>query len=269
MTGKQAFTFTVFSPTAMKSVVEARAPGFERETGGRPVFDFAPSGRQAKRIADGEFADVVISTAGAIEDLAARGFIVAGSGAALVRSPIGAAVAAGGRRYAIGTPEGLRQAALDARAIAMSHPDHGAQSGAHMMRVFETLGIAGIVRDKAVFGMGGPANLIGKFLLRGEADLGFQQMSELIAVDGIDILGTLPAELQLFTTFSAGITTRSRNRAGAAQWIDWLRDPQTRPAIEAAGMLPPSAADSFAAPGPSFDTPRSRGATQDEGKLNQ
>lgn len=229
----------VFSPTAMKNVLEALAADFESTTGYALAFDFAPSGRQAQRVAESEFTDVVISTAEAIDDLATRGFVAAGTRADLARSPIGGAVIKGGRRFAIDTLEGLREAALAARAIAMSHPDHGAQSGAHMMQVFAGMGLADIVQAKAVYGMGGPANLIGKFLLRGEADLGFQQMSELIAVDGLDILGPLPPQVQLFTTFSAAISTLSRNREGAQQWLARLCDPRARQAVEAAGMLPP------------------------------
>lgn len=239
MTDSTRTEIRVFSPTAMKTVLEALAPEFEVSSGQVLVFDFAPSGRQAKRVGDGEFTDVVISTAGAIDDLTARGFVVPGSRADLVRSPIGAAVASGARRFAVDTLEGLREAALAARAIAMSHPDLGAQSGAHMMKVFAAMGLAEIVERKAVYGMGGPANLIGNFLLRGEADLGFQQMSELIAVEGVDVLGPLPPQVQLFTTFSAGITTQAHNPKGARQWIACLCRSQARQAIEAAGMLPP------------------------------
>ncbi len=239
MTDRLRNQIVVFSPTAMKNVLEALAPDFESATGYTLAFDFAPSGRQAKRVAESEFTDVVISTAWAIDDLAARGFVSAGTRADLVRSPIGAAVVKGAPRYSIDSLEGLREAALAARAIAMSHPDHGAQSGAHMMQVFAGMGLADEVKAKVVYGMGGPANLIGKFLLRGEADLGFQQMSELIAVDGLDILGPLPPQAQLFTIFSAGISTQSRNREGAQKWITCLSDPRAHPFIEAAGMLPP------------------------------
>ena len=93
----------------------------------------------------------------------------------------------------------------------MSNPVGGGQSGAHIAKIFERLGVTEALKSKTKYGPGGPAGLIGLFLVRGEADLGVQQMPELMAVSGIDIVGPLPKEIQAVTVFSAGLSTGARD----------------------------------------------------------
>ncbi len=225
---------TVLSTTALQTTLEALAPEFERATGYRLTFHFGPSGRMANRVGDGEANDLAIVTGAGIDDLVAKGRIVAGTRADIARSKIGAAVQKGSRRPDISTVAAFKQTLLEADTIGMSNP----VGGAHLAKVFETLGIADAMKIKSTYGPGGPEGLIGKYLLRKEVEFGLQQMPELMAVDGIDILGPIPAELQLDTVFSAGISTAANNPDGAKQWIDYLRTLPAVAVIEAKGMQP-------------------------------
>ena len=191
-----------------------------------------------KRIGDGEAADVAILTNPGAKDLIARGKIVAGSLVDLARSAIGIAVPKGAAKPDIASAEAFKRAMLAATSIAVSKPVGGGASGAHMAKVFERLGIAEAIQAKAKYGAGGAAGLAGLVVLRGEADIGIQQMAELMAVSGIDVVGPLPAELQSITLFAAAIpTTASHPEAGRAL-IDFLTTAEAKRVIKAKGLDP-------------------------------
>ncbi len=228
----------VLGSTAMKAVLEALAPKFEAETGHRIAVTLGPSARLEKLIAEGEVADVAILAAAGAKDLAAQGKITAGSVTDLARSRIAIAVPKGAPKPDISSAESFKRALLAANAIAVSKPTGGGQSGAHMARVFEQLGIAEAVQSKAKYGAGGAAGLAGLVLLRGEADIGIQQMSELLAVDGIDIVGPLPDELQSVTLFTASIPANAIHPDAARSFIDLLVTPESKNIIKAKGLEP-------------------------------
>ena len=111
---------------------------------------------------------------------------------------------------------------LAAKSIACSKPVGGGQSGVHLAKVFEQLGIAAAMQAKAKYGAGGAAGLAGLVVLRGEADIGIQQMAELMAVDGIDMVGPLPPEIQMVTPFVAGIPANASHAEAGRAVIDLL-----------------------------------------------
>lgn len=228
----------VLSTTALKSVLDAMAPSFTRRSGFEVTVSFGPSGRMARLAAEGEPADAVLVTSGGIDELVRLGRVVAGGHADVARSVIGLAVPPKAPRPDISTADAFRHAMLSAVAIAMSNPAGGAQSGAHLAKVFEQLGIAEAMKAKSIYGPGGPAGLVGNYLLRGEAQIGLQQMPELMAVPGIDIVGPIPPELQLVTTFSAGISAAAVEPEGARAWIAHLASAEAAEAIRTAGMEP-------------------------------
>ena len=173
----------VLSTTAMKMVFEELSPRFERETGNRLAVSLGPSLQLEKRLAEGEAADVAILTTAGAKDLIARGKIVAGSLVEVARSSIGVAVPKGAPKPDLSSVESFKRALLAAKSIAVSKPVGGGQSGAHMAKVFDELGIAEAMAAKAKYGAGGAAGLAGLVVLRGEADIGIQQMAELMAVE--------------------------------------------------------------------------------------
>ncbi len=112
----------------------------------------------------------------------------------------------------------------------------GGQSGANLAKIFEKLGITEAMLAKAVFGPGGPEGLIGNFLLRKEIEIGIQQLPELMAVPGIDIVGPLPPDIQMMTVFSAGLSANAKNVEGANALIHFLTTPKAVAVIKAKGM---------------------------------
>jgi len=228
----------VLSTTAMKMVFEELSPRFERETGNRLAVDLGPSLRLEARIAEGEAADVAILSAAGAKDLAARGKIVAGSEVLVARSSIGVAVPKGAPKPDISSVEGFKRALLAAKSIAVSKPVGGGQSGVHIARVFDELGIAEAMQAKAKYGAGGAAGLAGLVVLRGEAEIGIQQMAELIAVSGIDVVGPLPKDLQSVTPFTAAILVSASHPEAGRALIAFLTTPAAKSVIKARGLEP-------------------------------
>jgi molybdate transport system substrate-binding protein len=228
----------VLSTTAMKTVFEELAPRFERATGHRLNVALGPSLRLEKQLADGEAADVAIVTAAGLKDLVAGGKIVAGSLVDIANSPLGVAVQKGAPKPDISTADAFKRAMLSAESVALSKPVGGGQSGVHMAKVFEQLGITDAMRGKSLYGAGGPAGLVGLIVLRGEAEIGVQQMAELAGVSGIDIVGPLPAELQSVTLFTAATPTTASNAAAGRELIGFLTTADAKQVIKAKGLDP-------------------------------
>jgi molybdate transport system substrate-binding protein len=228
----------VLSTTAMKMVFEELSPRFERETGNRLAVTLGPSLLLEKRVGEDEAADMAILGSAGAKDLVARGKIVAGSTADIARSYIGIAVQKGAPKPDISSAASFKRAMLAAKSVALSKPVGGGASGAHMAKVFEQLGITEAMVAKAKYGAGGAAGLAGLVVLRGEADIGIQQIAELIAVDGIDVVGPLPPDLQMVTTFTGTIpATASHPEAGRAL-IAFLTTPAAKAVIKARGLEP-------------------------------
>jgi len=228
----------VLSTTAMKMVFEELSPRFERETGNRLSVSLGPSAQLEKRLAEGEAADVAILTTAGAKELIARGRIVAGSLTDVARSSIGVAVPRGAPKPDIASVEGFKRALLEAKSIAVSKPVGGGASGAHMAKVFDELGIAEAMQAKAKYGAGGAAGLAGLVVLRGEADIGIQQMAELMAVTGINVVGPLPADLQSVTMFTAAIPTSASHAGAGRALIGFLTTPAAKSVIQAKGLEP-------------------------------
>ncbi len=222
----------------MKMVFEELGPQFERQTGNRLAVGLGPSLVLEKRLLDGETADVAIVTGPGAKELVGHGKIVGASLVDVARSLIGVAVPKGAPRPDLSSAEAFKRSLLAAKSIALSKPVGGGASGAHMAKVFEQLGITEAMQAKAKYGAGGAAGLAGLVVLRGEADIGIQQMAELIAVAGIDVVGPLPADIQSATMFTAGIPTSASHPEAARVVIDFLTTPAAKSTIKAKGLEP-------------------------------
>jgi molybdate transport system substrate-binding protein len=179
----------------------------------------------------------IVSGAG-IDDLVARGKIAPGSVTAIAGSALGVAIPRGAPKPDISSAEAFKRALLAAKSVAVSKPVGGGQSGVHMAKVFERLGIAEQIAAKAKYGQGGPAGLVGLIIERGEAEIGVQQIAELLAVPGIDFVGPLPAELQSVTPFVAAIPAAAQNAQAARDLIAFLTTPEAKRVIKAKGLEP-------------------------------
>jgi len=188
-------------------------------------------------VADGEAVDLLI-VAGGIDDLVARGVVAAASRRDIAAVRIGVAVRQGAVRPDIGTAEALRRALIAAKSVAYVDPAAGGASGLPIARMLERLGILAAVNAKAKLARGGTADMVSAIVARGDAELGIQQMSEIMAVQGVDLVGLLPEELQTVTTYTAGIPVNAKEETIASALIDFLATPQAAIVYKAKGLEP-------------------------------
>jgi molybdate transport system substrate-binding protein len=186
----------------------------------------------AKRVQAGEPFDVVVLAADAIDRLAEAGRIVPRSRVDLVRSGVAIAVRAGAAKPDIGSEDAVKRAVLAAGSLGYST----GPSGAHLARLFERWGIADAIRTRTV--QAPPGIPVGSLVADGQVELGFQQLSELMHLPGIDVLGPLPPSIQITTTFSAGVTALSTQPEAAREMVEFMASPAAAGAKRSHGMEP-------------------------------
>src|SRR3984893_5661396 len=221
----------------LTAAFNALVPEFERATGNKVLTASGPSmGTTVNaipvRLERGEPADVLIMVGYALGDLVKNGKVVADSRVDLVRSLIGVAVKTGAPKPDISSPDTLKRALLAAKSIAYSDSASGVYVSTEM---FAKLGIADEMKDKA---RKIPATPVGEIVAHGDAEIGFQQISELLPVAGVDIVGPLPPDVQKITVFSAGIATVSKEPDAGKALIKFLASPAASAAIVKSGMEP-------------------------------
>ncbi len=192
--------------------------------------EFAPTVALLDRIRGGEAGDVAILTAQGIEDLIAEGVMVAGSRVDIAVSFVGIAVRGGAPKPDISSVEALRAALLAARCVAYSKI--GA-SGIFFAGLLERMGLAGRVNTLIV-----PSGFTAEKLVSGEADLAVQQISELMVVPGIDVVGPLPPEIQTAAMFSGGVSRACSNSGQAREFLRFLAGPEAAPVLVRCGLKP-------------------------------
>src|SRR6185369_5019088 len=216
-------------------------PAFERASGHRLVTTRGPSMGDSPeaipaRLARGETADVVIRDGAAADELGRRGLVRADSKVELARSLVGMVVRAGAAKPDIGTVDAFRATLLAAKSIAYS--DSG--SGTYLSgTLFAKLGVADQVSPKSRKVRGPPSGEpVAAVVARGEAEIGFQQVSELIDVPGASFVGALPAEIQPGFSFAGAVTAAARQPEAAAALLRFLASPEAAPAVIKAGLSP-------------------------------
>lgn len=224
----------VFSTIAVQSALEAIAPKYEKQSGNTLNITWGTAAALAKRVQSGETADVLILTPSLLEtlikeDKAAPGVTpVVSSGVALV-------VKNGAPRPDISTPEAFKQTLLNAKSIAYSDPAAGGASGVYVAKLLDRLGIADAVKNKTKHPpAGGNAAVL---VAGGEAELAIQQTPEVMAAQGVDIVGILPGDLNNITTFAAGVGKGTRQQA-AESFVKFLKTPEAANAFKMRGLDP-------------------------------
>jgi len=227
----------VLATTAMKSSLDALAPQFAAATGHTARLAYGPSGALARRVSDGEHIDLVI-LAGGIDGLIEQGRVLRATRADIAAARIGVAVRKGAPKPDISSPDAFRRTLLAARSIAFAGPASGGASGVYLSKMFDRLGIAAEVAAKARFARGGPDGMVSALVTAGEADIGLQQISEILSVDGVELVGPLPDALQSVTVYSAGVLATAEQPDAAGLLIAFLRTPAAAAVLRAKGLEP-------------------------------
>jgi molybdate transport system substrate-binding protein len=223
---------TGISSMATSQLLADLIPQFEERSGRTVAIESVGGVEAAKRVQAGEPFDVVVLGSNAIDQLIAAGRIIGGSKVDLARSGVAIAVRSGAVRPEIDTEEAVKRAVQAARSIGYST----GPSGTHLTKVFESWGIVEEIRDRLV--QAPPGVPVGRLIAEGKVELGFQQLSELMHVSGVDVIGVLPPAIQIITTFSAGICTSSTQVEGAREMLAFMTSPMTAEVKRRNGMEP-------------------------------
>jgi molybdate transport system substrate-binding protein len=225
----QAAEIKLIAANALKEAVLELVPEFERASGHQVTTVWGGTEGITKRVMEGELVDVVLIAASNVERLIGDGKLVNGSRADVTKSGIGVAVRSGLPK----PEEAVKTAVLAAKSITYS----SGPSGFYLANLFQKMGITDQIKAKVKQPPSGVQ--VGELVARGEADLGFQQISELQHVKGIDYLGPLPAEIQEITVYSAGQHSASKVLDAGRALVEFLGGPKAETVIKKIGMDPP------------------------------
>jgi molybdate transport system substrate-binding protein len=220
------------SSMATRQVLAELSSAFGQRTGCAIAIESVGGVDAARRVQAGEPFDLVFLASDAIDKLVAAGSVVAGSKVDLVRSPVAVAVRSGADRPEIGSEDTLRQAVLAAATVGYST----GPSGVALMRLFERWGISAELQGRIV--QAPPGVPVGTLVARGEVALGFQQLSELMHLEGITVVGPLPEPIQIVTTFSAGLCAGSTQGEAVRRLLEFMASSEAGETKRRHGMEP-------------------------------
>jgi len=227
-----AAAITGISSMATRQILTELSDAFRKTTGQSVAIESVGGVDAAKRVRAGETFDVVVLADDAMKQLDADGLLKPGSRVGFARSAMAVAIRSQARRPDLANEEALRASVLAAKSIGYST----GPSGTHVINLLKTWGIDQIVSERLV--KASPGVPVGTLVARGEAELGFQQLSEFLDVPGIEIAGPLPSEVQSVTLFSCAVCAQSSNEAGARALINYLTSAEAAASIRRQGMEP-------------------------------
>jgi molybdate transport system substrate-binding protein len=225
----------VLTAGAFKQVLIALLPEFEKQSGHKVTVDNDTVGALTKRIESGENFELAVLTPGAIGNLSGKGKFVPGSSRNLARVGVGVVVREGAPKPDIGSVEAFKQALMAAKSIAYIDPAAGGSSGIYVAGLLEKLGIAAEMKGKSKLIPGGA---VAEHIARGEAELGIHQISEILPVKGVTLVGPLPADIQNYTVYAAGIGAAAKQPEAAKDLLKALAGPAAAEVLKSKGMDP-------------------------------
>ncbi len=220
---------------AFKSVALELVPEFEKKTGHKVTVENDTAGGVARRVAGGEYVDVVVMPPAAMAPLLGSK-LVESSAKPLARVGIGVAIKQGAPVPDISTVDAFKQSLLAARAIAYTDPASGGTAGIYLARLFEKMGIAAELKPKSVLVKGG---LAAEKIVSGEAEIAMQPASELLAVPGVALVGPIPLEVQNYIIYAGAVSAGARDHAAADALLAALHGPDKAALLKKKGMEGP------------------------------
>jgi molybdate transport system substrate-binding protein len=231
--GVRAAEIKVLTAGAFKEVLLAVVPEFERRTGHKVTVANDTVGALTRRIEGGEAFDVAVLTPRAVDELTGKGKFVEGTRTPLARVGVGVMVRAGAPKPDIGTVDAFKRALLAAKSIAYIDPASGGSSGIYVAGLLGKLGIADQVGSKTRLKHGGH---VADLIVSGDAELGIHQISEIVPVKDVTLVGPLPAEIQNYTVYAAGLGAHARESAAARALIEALTGAGAAGVLRSRGM---------------------------------
>ena len=235
VSGAAAAEINALFTTAMKAAVDELMPQFERASGHKVHIVYGPSGGLARQLKGGTAADLIMLASTELEELIKQGNVAPGR-TDVARTAIGICVKKGAPKPDVSSAAALKRALLAAKTVAHTAPAGGGITAAHIIGVFEKLGIAAEMSPKVRLAAGGPNGRVSVLVSSGEAEIGLQQVSELMSNPGVDVIGMLPADLQQTTIYSAGITANAKQADAAKALIKFLASGAATPVYLAKGL---------------------------------
>lgn len=229
----RAADLTVMSGGAVKAGLSDVLPGYEKSAGKAIAVEYVPMGPLLKRLGEGAKPDVVVLTAEALAEAEKKGWIAAGTSVEVGRVGVGVAVHESAAAPDISTPEAFKRTLLAAKSIVHINPATGT-SGKHLAEVFDRLGIAAEMKAKAKLLEGG---YVVEPVGRGEIEIGLHQITEILPVKGIKLVGPLPPALQKVTIYVGAVTTAAAKPDEARKMLAFLRTPEVRAAFAKKGFM--------------------------------
>ncbi|MES2535404.1 MAG: substrate-binding domain-containing protein [Pseudomonadota bacterium] len=236
VSGASAAEIKVLTAGAFKPVVMAIVPEFEKQTGHQVLVQNDTAGAIVRRITGGERFDLVVLTPAALEQLGQAGKVSGTSVMRLARVAIGVAVKAGASPPDISTVAAFQNTLLAAKAVAYIDPAAGGSSGIYLSGLFDKMGIGSQIRSKAVLVPGG---LVAERVVKGEADLALHQISEILAVPGVTLVGPIPADIQNYTVYAGALGTQTPDTTAAQAFLKALGSPGAQAILKSKGMEAP------------------------------
>jgi molybdate transport system substrate-binding protein len=225
----------VLTAGAFKQVVVALVPAYERQTGNTVVVDNDTAGGLKTKIEGGAAFDVAVITPAVLKELTASGKIAGGTSVNVASVGVGVVVREGAVKPDISSVDAFKRALLAAKSVAYIDPASGGSSGIYIDKLLERLGIADQVRPKAKLKKGGH---VADLIVSGEAELGLHQISEIVPVKGVALVGPLPKEIQNTTTYAAGLSASTQNKAAAQALMQVFSGAEAAAVLKSKGMEP-------------------------------
>jgi molybdate transport system substrate-binding protein len=232
VTVANAVEITVLSTQATEQAYRELLPQFEKASGHTVKTTYTGTLDAKKRIAEGHPFDLLIMSSPDIDSFVASGTLVTGSRIDLAKSGVGVGVKAGAPKPDIRSTDAFKKSILAAKSIGYST----GPSGNYVIGLFERLGIADQIKPKLKQTATGV--FVGTIVANGEAEIGIQQVSEMSHFDGVDYVGTLPADIQNTTIFASGIAAKAKQAEAAKAWVKFLTSPSSAAAFKKRGMEP-------------------------------
>jgi molybdate transport system substrate-binding protein len=227
----------VLSGSGVQPVMNEIIPQFERTSGHRVSMVYGTVGEMADRVQKGEAADMVIASRPQIESLEKLDKIVVGTRTDLAKTGVGLFVRKGASKPDISSVEAFKRTMLASKSIGWNDPAAGAPVAIYMLGVFERMGIANEMKEKTTAFKQRSERF--EAVARGDIEIGFNQISEIVAASGIDLLGPLPAAIQHYTLFTAGIVASSANQEAAKALLAFVASPSAKAIMNTRGFETP------------------------------